>query len=123
MMSFKETVQADIKRVFLNENEFAEKHTVVYDGESFENIPVVLTKIKESKHAAVPAKGVEGIHKISAVVHISLSDLSGREPEQKQIISIDDGEAAGEPFYQKYKIITTDVKMGMVSLELEAFDE
>lgn len=127
-MNFKDMVEADIKGVFLNADEFAEKHKVIYDdelfdGEDHEGISIVLTKVKETKHTVIQAEGVEGIHKVSAVVHISLNDMNGKVPEQKQMISIDDGEAAGHPFFQKYRIVTSDVEMGMICLELEAFDE
>ena len=127
-MSFKESVEADIMNVFLNADEFAEKHKVVYndelfDGEDHDGIPIVLTKVKETKHTVIQTEGVEGIHKVSAVAHISLKDMNGKVPEQKQMISIDDGEAAGHPFFQKYRIATSDVEMGMICLELEAFDE
>lgn len=122
-MSFKEMVEADIKGVFLNADEFADIHTVIYDGETFDQIPVVLSKVKESKHPVVTAEGVEGIHKVSAVAHLSLNDLNGRVPEQKQMFMIDDGEAVGEIFYRKYRIVTSDVEGGMIMLELEMFDE
>ena len=127
-MSFKAMVEEDNKNVFLNDAEFAERHTViyddvVYDGEDHEGIPIVLTKVKESKHNYIPTQTVDGIHKVSAVAHIALSDLHGKQPEQKQQIRIDDGEAAGEPFFVRYKILTSDVEMGMVVLELEAYDE
>lgn len=124
-MNFKEMVEADIKGVFLNADEFAETHTVVYDDTVYADIPIVLTKVKESEHTVVASDngGVEGIHKVSVIVHIALSDMDGKVPEQKQQISIDDGEAAGHPFFRKYHIVTSDVEMGMIALELEAFDE
>ncbi len=127
-MSFKDMVEADIHGVFLNADEFAENHTVVYDdevydGEEHKGIPVVLTKVKETQHTVIPANGIEGIHKVSAIAHISLSDMRGKVPEQKQMISINDGEALGHPFFRKYRIVTSDVEMGMITLELEAFDE
>ena len=40
--NFKDAVSADISGVFLNENEFAERRSIRYDGETYENIPVVL---------------------------------------------------------------------------------
>lgn len=60
---------------------------------------------------------------MTATVYIALSDLNGVIPEQKQTISIDDGEALGEPFFNEYRILTSDCETGMVVLELEAFDE
>ncbi|MGN0444242.1 MAG: hypothetical protein ACI4F5_06490 [Acutalibacteraceae bacterium] len=120
-MSFKDMVETDNKSIFLNCDEFAEKRTVRYDGEIFKDIPVVLTKVKQSKKSVVGT--MEGVHLISAVVHISLSDLNGIIPEQHGWIDISDGEALGRTFFQRYRITTSDCEMGMVVLELEAFDE
>lgn len=124
MSGFKEQVGRDIADVFNNSGEFADIHTVEYDGEIYKNIPIVLTKIKEMErtHETVSDHG-EGVHKVTATVYIALSDLNGVIPEQKQTISIDDGEALGEPFFNEYRILTSDCETGMVVLELEAFDE
>lgn len=122
-MSFKDMVEADIENVFLNNNEFAETHTIKYDRETYENIPILLTKAKEMKRPVTVSDHAEGIHKMTTTVHIALSDLGGVVPEQKQEISIDDGEALGKTFFGQYRILTSDCEMGMVMLELEAFDE
>lgn len=122
-MTFKDMVEADIAGVFLNDGEFAERHTVKYNGELYEDIPVVLNQIKETEHPVVPTQGVEGIHKVTAIAHIALADLHGKVPEQKRDIYINDGFAAGRPFYQRYRIATSGVDMGMIVLELEAYDE
>ena len=122
-MDFKAMVEADNLGVFLNANEFAEFHTVKYDGEIYENIPLLLTKVKELERPALVDDHMQGIHLVNATVHIALSDLNGVQPEQKKIISIDDGTALGRPFFQQYRIVTSDCEMGMVVLELEAYDE
>lgn len=120
-MSFKDMVEADNKRVFLNSAEFAANHTIVYDGSAYSDIPVLLTKVKESERPD-PAD-MQGIHIVTAVAHISLSDINGVIPEQKQSIQIDDGTALGHPFFRKYRIVTSDCEAGMITLELEAYDE
>lgn len=122
-MSFKDMVEADIKNVFLNNNEFAETHTIKYDGETYEDISILLAKAKEMKRPVTVSDHAEGIHKVTATVYISLSDLNGVIPEQKQEISIDDGEALGKTFFRQYRILTSNCEMGMIVLELEAFDE
>lgn len=122
-MNFKEMVEADNVGVFMNDDEFAERHTVKYNEVVYEDIPVVLTQVRESEHPVVPTQGVEGIHKVTAIAHIALVDLQGNEPEQKQDIYINDGFAAGMPHYQRYRIVTSGVDMGMIVLELEAYDE
>ncbi len=121
-------VEADNLGVFLNAMEFADKHIVKYDGITYDGgdgtgIPVLLTKVKEMKRPAIASDNMQGIHLVSATAHIALSDLGGVIPEQKQDIYIDNGTALGEPFYQRYTIVTSDCEMGMVVLELEAYDE
>lgn len=41
MSAFKDMVARDIHSVFLDTNFFGEKRTVEYDGERYEDIPVV----------------------------------------------------------------------------------
>ena len=125
-MSFKEMVEADNKAVFTNAAEFAELRVVKYDGETYagdgEGIPVVLSQTKEMERPAITGK-MEGLHLVSATAHIAQADLDGVIPEQKQDISISDGEALGHPFFRRYRIVTSDCEMGMIVLELEALDE
>lgn len=121
-MSFKDMVEADVKNVFLNVDEFAESHTVMYDGVRYDDIPIVLTKVKERERPAQP-ENLQGVHLVTTVAHISVSDLRGVIPEQNTIISISDGVALGKTFFRKYRIASSDNKAGIVTLELEAFDE
>lgn len=76
-MSFKDMVGEDIANVFLNTDEFAETHTVKYDGRVYEDIPIVLTKAKEMKRPVTVNDHAEGIHKVTLTAHISLTDLNG----------------------------------------------
>ena len=122
-MTFKEMVEADTKNVFLNSSEFASLKTVRYDGVTYSDIPVLLTKTKEMERQIPSGDNAQGIHLVSAVAHIALSDMEGTVPEQKQSIFIEDGNAIGQMFFQRYKVITSDVEMGMIALELEAYDE
>ena len=126
MKNFKEMVAEDNLGVFLNDEEFADRRTVRYDGETYRNIPVLLTKVMQSKTpfgVATTGERIEGIHRISAVAHMALTHLRGNIPEQKRYIEISDGFSKGEPWFVRYKIAVSDVEMGMVRLELEAFDE
>lgn len=122
-MTFKEMVAADNKSVFLNSNEFADLHNIVYDGHTYFQIPVLLTKVKQSERTILSGDNVEGLFLVSTVAHIDLKDMNGVVPEKDQTIKIDDGVALGHPFYRKYKIVTSDCEMGMLVLELEAYDE
>lgn len=122
-MSFKDIVEQDIKNVFLNIDEFAELHTIKYDGKEFCDIPVSLQKIKQSDKAVSSANHTEGIYLVSAKAYFDLKDTDDKLPEQGMIFAIDDGEAAGKPFFAKYRIVTAENAMGMACLELEVYDE
>lgn len=124
-MSFKDMLNEDVQRVFLNDEEFAERHTIIYDGttydgEDHEGISVLFIKVKELEK---PIQNTKGIFGVQAKLHIALSDLGGKIPEQGQSISIDDGEALGEKFFLNFEIVTSTCTNGMISLELEAYDE
>ena len=49
MSGFKDAVQEDLNSVFLNLDEFAETHTVYYDGEEYSDIPIVMTGLSEKE--------------------------------------------------------------------------
>lgn len=121
-MDFKAMVKAD-NAVFLNAAEFAETHNVRYDGEIYEEISVVMVQLKESDRTVVSTDHSEGIYKVSAKVYIAQSDMDGVFPEKGRSIEIDNGEAVGKAFYDKYTIVTSSIEMGMIVLELERYDE
>ena len=122
-MSFKDMVKSDIANVLMNTDEFAENHTVRYDGEVYENIPIVLQKVMQSDRPVVQSDHMEGIFLVSAVAYIQEKDLGGVIPEQGQRFEIDDGEALGEPYFRRYSVITSKCEMGLITLELRYYDE
>ena len=124
MSGFHDMVAADIRNVFLNDDEFAERRTVIYDGVNYGRILVVLTKLQQSKTAIpVVTNHLEGLRTVSAKAHIALDDMKGVEPRQDEWIRIEDGTAFGEPFMRRYRIVTAGVAMGMATLELEAVED
>lgn len=74
-MSFKDMVKSDIANVLMNTDEFAENHTVRYDGEVYSSIPIVLQKVKQSDRPIVQSDHMEGIFLVSAVAYIHEKDL------------------------------------------------
>lgn len=122
-MSFKDQLAADVKNVFLNTDEFADMHNVKYDGVLYENIPVVLTKIKERDRPTFKDDIMQGVYQVGAVAHIALSDLDGVVPENGHEIRIDDKSLPDNPYYVQYRIVTSDCECGMITLELEAYDD
>lgn len=122
MSGFKDTVTQDIHNVFLNLEEFAERRTVVYDGESYGDIPIVLSGAKEQSRRQLQADHVQGIYLVTDVLHCACSDLGGNQPEKGQRIRINDQEGGGG-FFRSFYVAASTCKMGMLRVELEAIDE
>lgn len=125
--SFKDAVSADISGVFLNEHEFAERRSVRYDRETYENIPVVLNGNRQTNRFLAKKDPVgrptedhgQGLYLASCILHCALSDLNGVRPEKGTRIAISN--ADGD--YQSYYISASNVEIGMLRLELEAIDQ
>ena len=122
MSGFKDMVAADNANIFMNVGEFAEKRTVIYDGGTYEDIPVLLTKLKEKDRRQLVTDRAQGLYLVAAVLHCTLSDIGGVLPEKGQYIKINDEEGGGGFFY-KYRVASSGCSMGMVRAELEAIDE
>ena len=122
-MSLRDIVESDNSGVFLSLDDFADLHTVVYNGVTYANIKILLTKRKQSEMSVPSADSMQGLYQVSAVAHISLADMDSNIPEQGQQIQIDDGTALGKPFFKKYAVISSRCAMGMIVLDLEAIDE
>lgn len=116
-MSFKDAIKADNDRIFLNLEEFAEKRKVQYDGETHD-ITLVMQKCKTERDTEKTS--LQGIYDKLLTVHFSADNFI---PEQGKLIEISDGEALGSIYMRRYRIVTSDVEMGIVRLELEAQDE
>lgn len=121
-MSFKDMVAADIKGVFLNLDEFAEKRTVIYDGETYEDIPIVLSGLKEQDRRQLDRDHAQGLYLVTSILHCALDDLGGKQPEKGGLIKINDEEDGGG-FFRRYYVAASVCEMGMLRVELEAIDE
>ena len=122
-MSFKDMVDADILSVFLNANEFATLHTIVYDGVTYDGedgngILVLLTRIKEKDRVHIVTDHAQGLFRVTEVLHIDSMCLGGIIPEQGSKLKISEG-----GFFREFYVASSSVSMGMTRVELEAFDE
>jgi hypothetical protein len=120
-MGFKDMVESDIHDVFLNLDEFASARTVIYDGTSYDSIPIVLTGLKEKDRSASNGDHTVGLYRVTSVMHCDIKDIGDVQPEQGKVIEISDED--DESFFHRFFIATSTVEMGMVRLELEAIDE
>lgn len=126
-MSFKDMVAADIRKVFLNTDEFAELRTVRYDGMDYDGpehrgIPIVLTGLKEQDRRQLVTDHAQGLYLVASVLHCALDDLGGKQPEKGQRISINDEEGGGG-FFREFYVASSVCELGMLRVELEAIDE
>ncbi len=121
-MSFKDMLANDIRNVFLNVEEFAEKRTVEYDVERYEDIPIVLSGLKEKDRRQLVTDHVQGLYLVSSVLHCALEDLGGKQPEKGQRIRINDEEGGGG-FFREFYVASSVCELGMLRVELEAIDE
>lgn len=120
-MGFKEMVAADVA-VFINLDEFAEEKCVIYDGENF-RFAMVLQKNIDKDREQRRDDFAQGINLTTATAYMAEDAFGGKVPRQGRIISIEDGFALGEIFYQEYRIVQCDIEMGVIRLSLEAFGE
>lgn len=122
MSGFKDMVARDNQAVFLNLDEFAERRTVIYDGVTYADIPIVLSGLKEKDRRQLMSDHAQGLYLVSSVLHCALSDLGGAQPEKGQRIKINDQESGGG-FFREFYVASSVCEMGMLRVELEAMDE
>lgn len=117
-MSFKDIVKRDIRAVFMNTEEFAERRSVKYGGQTYRDIPVVLEGPQEEKRIRLSDDHVQGLHLVTAVLYCAAEDLGGVLPEQGRTLEISTQE--GGTFFRKYGVAAAVCDMGMFHIELEA---
>ncbi len=120
-MSMRDAFANDIKGVFLNLDEFAERRTIIYDDETYTDVPVVLTGLKEQERSGSTSNRAEGLYRVTSVLHCDITDIGGIQPEQGKAIKISD---VDDPLYfKRFFIATSTCELGMIRLELEVVDE
>ena len=113
---------ADNKRVFLNTGEFASLRTIIYDGQSFVNIPVVLSGLREDERQQKAADHAQGLFLVKTLLQCALADLEGRQPQKGARLQINNQEGGGG-FFREFCIKEAVCEFGMLRLELEDMNE
>lgn len=122
MSSFKEMLAADNKRVFLNTGEFASLRTIIYDGQSFVDIPVVLSGLREDERQQKAADHAQGLFLVKTLLQCALADLEGRQPQKGARLKINNQEGGGG-FFREFYITEAVCEFGLLRLELEDMNE
>ena len=122
MSSFKEMLAADNKRVFLNTGEFASLRTIIYDGQSFVDIPVVLSGLREDERQQKAADHAQGLFLVKTLLQCALADLEGRQPQKGARLKINNQEGGGG-FFREFYITEAVCEFGLLRRELEDMNE
>jgi len=124
MSGFRDMVAADSKNVFMNADEFADTRTIIYDGVTYQDIPIVLSGLKEQdrNQLVTTSDHAQGLYLVSSVLHCAAADLGGATPEKGQRIKINDEEGGGG-FFREFYVASSVCEIGMLRVELEAIDE
>ncbi len=122
MSGFKDMVAQDNASVFLNAAEFAELRTVIYDGDTFPDIPIVLSGLKEKERSGRrESDHAQGLYLVTAVLHCRIEDLGGKQPEKGTRIRI--SSKSGGAYFDEFYVAASVCELGMLRVELEAIDE
>ena len=121
MSKFKDMVARDNARTFMNLDEFAEKRSVTYDGEDHAGIPVVLSGLKEKDRRQLMSDHIQGLFLVSSVLHCRIQDLGGTQPEKGTRMEISDPDDA--TFFRRFYVASSVCELGLLRVELEAFNE
>ncbi|MBD5098132.1 MAG: hypothetical protein HDT35_01005 [Clostridiales bacterium] len=122
--TFKDCAEADISAAFLNTDEHAEVRTVIYDGVTYKDIPVIEVGPKEGKRSSVVQMQHDfgqGLYKRSITIYCAEKDLAGNKPEQGSQLSMNEEE--GGTFFHKFRVVESTTEMGMYRVKLEEVDE
>ncbi len=121
-MGFKDNVAADLQGVFLRTYEFAERKDIIYDGEVYRDVPVVLSSTKEQSRNVNTSDHFQKVYRTETVLHCDPRDMDGVIPEQGMRFEIADPMSPGA-FRRLFYVRKSGVEMGMLRLELEGLDE
>lgn len=105
-LSFKDCIAADIQQVFLNQEEFAEVHTV--DGKPMRVILDDDSLLE--RDAARGGVSTDGLYKTRRLLYLSKADYGGR-PAPGKALNLD-----GRIWY----VVQAEDAAGLLSIELEA---
>lgn len=107
--------------VFLNQDEFAEERTIIYDGTTYKNVKVIISGMKEKDRRQLVSDHRQGLFLVSSVLHCLKSELGDNQPEQGQRIKI--SSADNPEYFEAYYVASSVCEMGMLRVELEARGE
>lgn len=121
-MGFKDILKEDIQKAFLNEEEFAERLSVRYDGRIFHDVKIINSAAKESGRNPESGDRAQGLFAVTRTVYMALSDFDGVLPEVGQRIYIEE-KTPWNSFFKPYKVAQSVVEAGLAVVDVRAIDE
>lgn len=118
-MSFRGMVESDNQKVFMCVDEYADPRIIKYDGKTYREVPCVISKLKEKERVTNMRDHAQGLYLVSAILHCPSVNLDGIVPEKGGLISISDNDG----FFCEYYVAQSGCDLGMIRLELEAYNE
>lgn len=119
MSAVKGMFEDDLKKVFLNVDEFGEYRNVAYDGGLYYRVAMVIRDLKQTDRSQMRDDYAQGMYKSQTVMHCAKADLGGIQPEKGQKIQISDRNG----WMRTYYVEQSYVEIGMIHLLLEAIEE
>lgn len=119
-LTFKDCVAADAFKTFLNQEEHAETRTVRYNGEVYENVPVIedsMDEVSRSNSAIRRQDYAQGLLKREVTLFCAAESLGGVMPERGTYLEVSEGASA--TVFHKYRVVEASKEVGMYRLELE----
>ncbi|GHU42212.1 hypothetical protein FACS1894111_05760 [Clostridia bacterium] len=113
MRGFKKQAKRDIKAVFHNTDEHADKITVGYNGKTYPNIPIVIDHEGARERTKPSSDHADGVFVADLTVYLSFYDLK-IVPRKETEIVIDE---------TAYNIMRVSFDEGEITLDLEMMDE
>ena len=123
-VGFLDCIKRDVKAVFMNAEEMAERRTIRYDGVTYEDVPIIEVGPKEGRRSSVVQMQHDfgqGLYKRSVTVYCDERDLNGNKPEQGTMLSMNERE--GGTFLHKFRVVESTTEMGVYCVKLEEIDE
>ena len=110
--------------IFVNPDEFGERRTVRVDGETYQNIPILLDEGVEVPHKNYKVMRTDyskGLNKGTVRLYCSRSDLGGHLPEVGETLELESTKRRG--FWIKYDVEASGCEEGMLTILLKKVEE
>ncbi len=122
MSKFRDMVARFDRKTFLDLNAFGEVRTLVYSGEVFPDVAVVLERPTHKTRLKRVAEYVEGVYRSQLTLRCMMEDIGGELPKEGEKVRISDP-SSSTLYYQDYYVKSATCEYGFLTLYLGGNDE